>query len=150
MASINTVTLVGRLVRDPELKEIRPGLTACKITIATDWQKKMKDGEIKKEVTFTEATLWSAQAEMCAKYCKKGTVIGVVGRLRQEKWLDKTTQQERSKHTVAVEEIIYFERLKDIEIGDEEPIAQPVQQRVAPKPQPKAASYNDFDESLPF
>lgn len=112
--TINKVLLAGRLARDPEIKEIRSGLTACKLTIVTEYNFK-KDGQDNKELCFTECTLWNKQAERCANSLKKGSMVTMEGRLKLEKWVDKETGKERSKLAVAAENIIFMEP-KQLEI----------------------------------
>jgi single-strand DNA-binding protein len=108
MASINKVILAGRLTRDPELKEVKPGINVCKFSIATEFVYKSKGGPETKDVCFTEVAVWFKLAELCGASLKKGSLVTVEGRLKQEKWTDKTGT-ERSKHIVSADTVVFME-----------------------------------------
>lgn len=107
MASINRVILAGRLTRDPELKEIKPGLNVCKFSLATDYTYRGKETQ-EKEVCFTDVNVWFKLADLCAASLKKGTLVTVEGRLKMEKWTDKAGN-ERSRHIVVAENVVFME-----------------------------------------
>ncbi|CAM4046036.1 single-stranded DNA-binding protein [Mesobacillus zeae] len=77
---INQVILVGRLTRDPELKFTPDGKAVTNITLAVSRHYRNGNGEI--DTDFVHCTLWRKTAENTALYCKKGSVIGVTGRLQ--------------------------------------------------------------------
>jgi single-strand DNA-binding protein len=77
---INQVTLVGRLVKDPELKWTPDGKAVANVTLAVNRHYKNANGEI--EADFVHCTLWHKTAENTSQYCKKGSVIGVTGRIQ--------------------------------------------------------------------
>ena len=77
---INQVTLVGRLTRDPELKWTQDGKGVANVTLAVTRHYKSASGDI--EADFVHCTLWGKTAENTAQYCRKGSVIGVTGRIQ--------------------------------------------------------------------
>lgn len=77
---INTVTLVGRLVKDAEVKKLENGKSVCNITLAT--QRSYKDSTGEYETDFIDCTLWGNVAQSTGEYCKKGDMLGVKGRLQ--------------------------------------------------------------------
>jgi len=77
---INQVTLVGRLTRDPELKWTPDGKAVSNVTLAVNRHYKNQHGEI--EADFVHCTLWNKTAENTVNYCRKGSVIGVTGRIQ--------------------------------------------------------------------
>lgn len=77
---INQVTLVGRLTRDPELKWTPDGKAVANVTLAVNRHYKNPSGEF--DADFVNCTLWKKTAENTAQYCKKGSVIGVTGRIQ--------------------------------------------------------------------
>ena len=79
----NTVILVGRLVRDPELQLTDTGKKRSYITLAVSRGYKNQNGEY--ETDFLDCTLWTGIAENTAEYCKSGDVVGVKGKLQT--WL---------------------------------------------------------------
>ncbi|WAA12147.1 single-stranded DNA-binding protein [Fervidibacillus halotolerans] len=77
---INQVTLVGRLVRDPELKITQEGTAVTNVTLAVNRNYKNSQGMI--DTDFIQCTLWKRAAENTVQYCRKGSVIGIVGRIQ--------------------------------------------------------------------
>jgi len=76
---LNQIVMVGRLVRDPELKESEGGKTFTNITLAVPRSYKNLDGEY--DTDFIDCRLWTGVAENTAEFCKKGDLIGVKGRV---------------------------------------------------------------------
>lgn len=77
---INQVTLVGRLTRDPELKITQDGTAVANVTLAVSRNYKNSNGEI--DTDFVQCTLWRKTAENTVQYCRKGTIIGITGRIQ--------------------------------------------------------------------
>jgi single-strand DNA-binding protein len=103
MASFNKVILMGNLTRDPEVRVTPNGLTICKFTVACNRKFKGSDGQEKEEVAYVDVDSFGKQAEVISKYFGGGKPILVEGRLRQDKWEDKTTKEKRSKLMVVLE-----------------------------------------------
>lgn len=78
--SLNRVTLIGNLVKDPELRYTPNGTPICNVVVATDRQWTV-GAEKKTESEFHRVVAWSKLAEICAKFLKKGTKVYVSGRL---------------------------------------------------------------------
>ncbi len=72
--------MVGRLVKDPEVKEKEKGKKVSYITIAIPRSFKNMDGEY--ETDFINCILWDIVAKTTVEHCKKGDVIGVKGRIQ--------------------------------------------------------------------
>ena len=77
---LNRVILIGRLTRDPELKYIPSGIPVASFTLAVDRPFTNKDGE--KETDFIPIVVWRKQAENCASYLGKGSLVAVEGRIQ--------------------------------------------------------------------
>ena len=77
---LNQTVLVGRLVQDPEIKELENDKKVCNITLAVTRSYKNADGIY--ETDFIPVTLWQGIAENVKEYCKKGDLIGVRGKLQ--------------------------------------------------------------------
>lgn len=84
---LNQVTLIGRLVRKPELRESEGGLNYLKATIAVQSTYKNKEGDY--EVEFLEFTAFGKVAQNTAKYCDKGSLINLLGSLSNNVYKDK-------------------------------------------------------------
>ena len=78
---LNQIVLVGRLVQDPEIKELENGNKVTNITLAVKRSYKNFNGEY--ETDFIDCVLWNGIAENTSEYCKKGDIIGVKGRLQR-------------------------------------------------------------------
>ncbi len=77
---INQVILVGRLTRDPDLRYTQDGKAVAHVTLAVSRNFKNAGGEINTD--FVNCTLWQKTAENTANYCKKGSILGVTGRIQ--------------------------------------------------------------------
>lgn len=81
---MNQVTLVGRLSRSPELRYSSSGKAMAFLTIAVDGFYNKEKGET--ETDFIDIKLWGKVAENVAKYCVKGSLVSVVGRLKYSRY----------------------------------------------------------------
>lgn len=82
---MNNVVIVGRLVRDPEVKTTGTDTEVLNITLAVDRNFKNANGEY--EVDFIDCILWKGIAKSTAEYCVKGDLIGVKGRLQTRSYV---------------------------------------------------------------
>lgn len=106
MGSVNTVVLMGNLTRDPELRYTGGGVAVCDLSLALNYTKGKGDQKTE-EVSFIDVTAFSKNAENAGEYLKKGRQVIIEGRLQQERWEDKTTNQKRSKVKVIAERITF-------------------------------------------
>ncbi|RSK28883.1 single-stranded DNA-binding protein [Bacillus sp. HMF5848] len=81
---MNNVVLVGRLTRDPELKYLGSGVAVSHVTIAINRNFRNANGQI--DADFVNCTIWRKSAENIANYCRKGSVVGVTGRLQSRSY----------------------------------------------------------------
>lgn len=85
---MNKIILLGRLVKDPELRTFENGEKVyTKFTVAVDRNYKLVDGTIRAD--FIPVALWGKQAEVVCKYFKKGNCISLSGRLSTGSYEDK-------------------------------------------------------------
>ena len=82
---MNKIILVGRLVKDPEIKTTQSGTAVCSFTLAVD-RKFKKDGE--KTADFISCVAWRQQAEFLGKYFQKGSRVGIIGNLQTRTYDD--------------------------------------------------------------
>lgn len=80
---INRVVLVGRLTRDPELRRTTSGAAVASFTIAVD--NRVKSGA-ERSASFIPCTVWNQAAENMAKFTRKGSLVGIEGRLNQRSY----------------------------------------------------------------
>lgn len=83
---MNKVILVGRLVKDPEVKTTQSQIAFCGFTIAVDRKFKSASGE--RQADFISCVAWRQQAEFLGKYFQKGSRVGIVGNLQSRTYDD--------------------------------------------------------------
>jgi len=87
MSGVNKVILVGRLGKDPEVRNLENGATVANFTIATSETYKDRTTGEKKEITeWHNIVLWRGLAEIAAKYLHKGDQVYIEGKLRTRSW----------------------------------------------------------------
>lgn len=101
---MNCVSLIGRLVRDPELRYAQTGTAMCRFTIAVDRRmskQKRQEAQANNQPTadFISCTAFGATAELIANYHKKGSKIGVEGRIQ-------TGSYEREGRTIYTTDVV--------------------------------------------
>mgnify|MGYP001826065021 CR=1 FL=1 len=100
MAFDNTVTVVGNITRDPELRFIPSGAAVANFGLA--WNRKGRDGE--EVVSFFDVTAWNQLAENASESLSKGMRVVVYGRLDQRSW-ETQDGDRRSKVEIIADEI---------------------------------------------
>ena len=81
---LNRIVLTGRLTRDPELRRTLNDTAVASFTLAVD--DGFKDQSGNPTTTFIDVTVFDKQAENVAKFCRKGRMVGVDGRIHQRKF----------------------------------------------------------------
>ena len=77
---INRVVLIGRLTRDPELRRTPQGDAVTSFTLAVNRNYTSKDGQ--EQADFINCVVWRKPAENVERYCSKGSLVGVEGRIQ--------------------------------------------------------------------
>lgn len=103
--SLNHITIMGRLTRDPELRRTGTGTAVASFTLAVDRDFSGKDGG-EKETDFIDCVAWRQTGEFVSKYFAKGRMAIVSGRLQIRSWTDKDGNKRRSAEVVADQ--VYF------------------------------------------
>lgn len=109
---INQVTLVGRLTKDPELRYTTEGKAVSNVTIAVNRPFRNKEGE--HEADFVQCTLWKKTAENTAQYCRRGSIIGITGRIQTRHY--ENQEGKKVYVTEVVAEMVQFVGPKKIEM----------------------------------
>lgn len=84
----NRIVLIGRLTRDPELRRTPSDVSVCSFTLAVD-DRTTRDDNGQKQTLFIGVTIWRNQADNVAKFCRKGSLVAVDGRLIQRNYKRK-------------------------------------------------------------
>ena len=96
---LNHITLMGRLVRDPELRRTGSGTAVASFRVAVDRDFVSKDGGERK-ADFIDCVAWRQTGEFISKYFTKGRMIVVDGRLEMRDWTDKEGNKRTSAEIV--------------------------------------------------
>jgi single-strand DNA-binding protein len=95
--NVNSVTIVGRLTRDPELKALPSGSNVANMSLATSRSYTDKDGKLQEETEYHNVVIFGKSAENVAKYLVKGALACVEGRLQTRSWDKDGVKQYRTE-----------------------------------------------------
>ncbi len=152
---INRVVLAGRPTRDLELRNTKSGTSVCQFNLAVDRNFKNKNGE--READFISCIAWKKTAEVMSQYVKKGSAIGVDGRIQTRSYDNRDGQR------VYVTEVVVenFSFLGESDKNDQvrknnqsssnqnnDPFISNGQ--TDPFKSTKGGNYDDLSDSLPF
>ena len=85
---INKVLLLGRLGKDPLIRQLDNGRVVCNVTLATNDFYTDREGNRKESTEWHNLEIWDNQARTAEKYLRKGSVIYVEGKIRTDKFTD--------------------------------------------------------------
>ena len=91
---MNSLHIIGNLVKDPELRTTATGLSVCSFTVAVN---RRKTNGNQPEVDYFNVTAWRERGEVCAKYLSKGKKVSVVGPVSVRAW------ESNGKHGASLE-----------------------------------------------
>ncbi|MDD2378039.1 MAG: single-stranded DNA-binding protein [Bacilli bacterium] len=94
---LNQTVIVGRIVKDPELRETESGKKVTNITLAVPRSFKNVNGEY--DTDFIPCVLWKGIAESTTEFCKKGDLVGIKGRIQSRAY---TIEDETRKHVIEI------------------------------------------------
>ena len=107
--AINSVTLVGRAGRDPEVRYFESGTVVANLTMAVN-RRSRED-----EPDWFNLEIWGKQAQVAADYVKKGSLIGITGSFKLDSWKDRNTGEDRNKPVVRVDRLELLGSKRDSE-----------------------------------
>ena len=96
---INTINLVGRAGREPDVRYFESGSIVANFTLAVNRIRKDDEPD------WFNLEIWGKQAQIAADYVKKGSLIGITGSLKIDSWKDKNTGEDRFKPVVRVDRL---------------------------------------------
>lgn len=99
--ALNHIDIMGRLVRDPELRYTNSNKPVCSFTLAVD-----RDNSRAKETDFIDVVAWDSTAEFVNNYFSKGRMAVVSGRLQIRDWTDKNGNKRKAAEVIA--NSVYF------------------------------------------
>lgn len=146
---LNSIILMGRLVRDPEVRAVGNGSNAANFTLAVE-RDYAKDGQ--KETDFIDCAAFGKTADFISKYFTKGRMMAVSGRLQIRNWTDKEGNKRKSSEVI-VNNAYFGDSKRDADSGSAT-YAAPADYSgynvPAPAPVSNYAVIDADDEQLPF
>jgi len=112
----NKVFLIGRLVRDPEIRVTVSGITVARFTIAID--RIRRKGQEETPTDFLNVVAWRRLGEIAGEYLKKGKLVSVEGALRKDAY-EKNGEQ-REWYEITADTFQMLDRANDIATKSEE------------------------------
>lgn len=105
--SVNQVTLMGNLTRDPELRQTPTGQSVCSFSLALNRAYKAQNGEWQEATDYIDCVTWGPLAERVSQYLAKGRRALVQGRLQSRSW--EQDGQKRSKVEVLANDVTFVD-----------------------------------------
>lgn len=144
--SLNKVTLIGNLTRDPELRYTPTGAAVCTIGLATNRTWVTDSGEKKEETEFHRVVAWNKLAELCSQLLAKGRKVYVEGRLRTSAW-QATDGSQRTSTEIVIEDMIVLDTKRPgVDEGGEVHTAPVQPPAAAPAPAKKKVEKKETKE----
>jgi len=95
----NRVALVGRAGKDPEVRYFESGSMVANLTLAVN--RRSRDDE----PDWFPLEIWGKQAQVAADYVRKGSLLGITGSFKLDRWIDKSTGEERTKPVINLDRL---------------------------------------------
>ncbi|MDC3170758.1 single-stranded DNA-binding protein [Prochlorococcus sp. AH-716-E13] len=109
---INTINLVGRAGREPDVRYFESGSTVANFTLAVN---RISRGD---EPDWFNLEIWGKQAQIAADYVKKGSLVGITGSFKIDSWKDKNTGEDRFKPVIRVDRLNLLSSRKETDNGN--------------------------------
>ena len=109
---INTINLVGRAGREPDVRYFESGSTVANFTLAVNRISRNDEPD------WFNLEIWGKQAQIAADYVKKGSLIGITGSFKIDSWKDKNTGEDRFKPVVRVDRLNLLSSRKEADNGN--------------------------------
>lgn len=113
---INNVTLTGRITKDLEKKETGKGTSVVNFSLAVD--RRFKDSNGNREADFISIQAWGMTADLLCKYCGKGSLIGIEGRIQTRNYENNQGQRVYVTEVVA-ENVTFLDSKKNNDQGQQ-------------------------------
>jgi single-strand DNA-binding protein len=155
MASINKVTLIGNLGKDPDIRYMPNGDAVANLTLATTEQWKDKAGEKQERTEWHRVSMFGRLAEVAGEYLKKGASIYVEGKLQTRKWQDKDGSDRYTTEIVCNEMKMLGGRTAGGDAGADQSAPRaarprPEQSAGGNRPASGGSGFDDMEDDIPF
>lgn len=157
MANVNKIMLIGRLTRDPETRTFGNGGKVASFGFAVNNRKKnQQTGEWEDDPCFVDVKAFNRGepgqpgrklADLCEQYLHKGDLAYIEGHLVMEKWQDKTTNENRSKLVVTMDDVQFLQPKTEGGMA-RAPRQAPASAPAMRKPAPAYSDEQQYDEPM--
>lgn len=96
---MNTISLVGNLCNDPEMRTTQSGISVCSFRVAVN--RRYKDADGNQKTDYITVQCWRQLADLCGRYLVKGRKVGIVGALQSRSYEDKQGNKRTAYEVVA-------------------------------------------------
>ena len=103
MNNLNSILVEGNLTRDPVYSETPKGKSVCSFNIATNRYYKQEE-EFQNEVSYLDVETWARLADACRDHLAKGRGVRIVGRVKQDRWVDQEGKN-KSRFKIVAEHV---------------------------------------------
>ena len=111
LAGTNRVALVGRAGRDPEARYFESGSMVANLTLAVNRRSRNDEPD------WFNLEIWGKQAQVAADYVRKGSLLGIIGSFKLDRWTDRSSGEERTKPVIRVDRLELLGSKRDAEGG---------------------------------
>ena len=150
MASVNRVTIIGNLGKDPETRYAPSGDAVTNITVATTetWKDKAT-GEKREATEWHRVVFFGKLAEIAGQYLKKGSQVYLEGKMKTRKWQDKDGH-ERYTTEINADEMKMLGSKGDGQQSEPQRQQQAPQRPQAPQKPASGGGFDSMDDDIPF
>jgi single-strand DNA-binding protein len=119
---LNKAMIIGRLTRDPELRNTPSGLAVASFALATNFIWNDQSGQKQEKVEFHNIVTWRRLAEICGQYLRKGSKVYIEGRLQTRDWVGQDGVK-RYRTEIVADNLIMLDRAgaTPMSTGDQAP-----------------------------
>lgn len=146
--SVNEVTLIGNVGRDPEVKLSKNGDQFATFSLATTYSYKPQGGDRVDNTEWHRIVAWRTLAEQTSKYITKGRKLYVKGRIQSRQYTDQSGAQ-RTAYEIVATQIEFLDSNKDREAAQEAPVGRPLAAKSMRGPATSQDPFEDLDD-MPF
>ncbi len=111
--SVNKVTLLGNVGKDPEIRSTPGGTMVASLALATSDRQKDAQGNWQDHTEWHNLKAFNRTAEIVRDYVKKGSKLYIEGKLTTNSWEDKETHQKRYRTEILVNELVLLSGRED-------------------------------------
>jgi single-strand DNA-binding protein len=149
MSNLNKVMLMGRLGSDPEIRTLDSGSVIASVNLATSESYTDKSGTKQESTEWHRLDFFDPLSKIVQKYCKKGDLLFVEGKIKTESWTDKDGNQKKTTK-IKVSNLQLMPKGGGDGGGHSEPTTKKETTTTVQKPQVMQPTDNEGDDDLPF